>query len=100
MLPMRPSSSQSVSGRKRMPSLHPLLLMRHRKEAEQLAAMIAAAVDATPACADTMHGGRMKEPGSRTRPGSWLSWGGGRLSYGRYGLAGCGDRAHLLQQSH
>jgi CheY-like chemotaxis protein len=30
--------------------------MRHRKEAEQLAAMIAAAVDATPAYADTMHG--------------------------------------------
>jgi CheY-like chemotaxis protein len=30
--------------------------MRHRKEAEQLAAMIAAVVDLTPAYADTMHG--------------------------------------------
>jgi CheY-like chemotaxis protein len=39
-----------------MTSLHPLLVMRHRKEAEQLAAMIVAAVDATPAYADTMHG--------------------------------------------
>src|SRR5919198_3602170 len=36
-----------------MSPLHPLLLMRHRKEAEQLAAMIAPAVDATPAYADT-----------------------------------------------
>ena len=39
-----------------MTPLHPLLVMRHRKEAEQLAAMIAAAVNATPAYADTMHG--------------------------------------------
>ena len=39
-----------------MTPLHPLLVMRHRKEAEQLAAMIVAAVDATPAYADTMHG--------------------------------------------
>src|SRR5919197_6211709 len=39
-----------------MTPLHPLLVMRQRKEAEQLAAMIAAAVDATPAYADTMHG--------------------------------------------
>src|SRR5207248_3954981 len=42
--------------RRRMTPLHPLLVMRHRKEAEQLAAMIVAAVDATPAYADTMHG--------------------------------------------
>jgi DNA-binding NarL/FixJ family response regulator len=39
-----------------MTPLHPLLVMRHRKEAEQLAAMIAGAVHATPAYADTMHG--------------------------------------------
>jgi CheY-like chemotaxis protein len=39
-----------------MTPLHPLLVMRHRKEAEPLAAMIAAAVNATPAYADTMHG--------------------------------------------
>jgi CheY-like chemotaxis protein len=39
-----------------MTPLHPLLVMRHRKEAEQLAAMIAAAVDATPAYADTAQG--------------------------------------------
>ena len=39
-----------------MAPLHPLLVMRHRKEAEQLAAMIAAAVDATPAYADTAQG--------------------------------------------
>src|SRR5947209_2446047 len=42
--------------RRRMTPLHPLLVMRHRKEAEQLAAMIAATVNATPAYADTMHG--------------------------------------------
>src|SRR5437763_7212009 len=42
--------------RRRMTPLHPLLVMRHRKEAEQLAAMIAATGDATPAYADTMHG--------------------------------------------
>jgi CheY-like chemotaxis protein len=39
-----------------MTPLHPLLVMRHRKEAEQLAAMIAAVVSATPAYADTLHG--------------------------------------------
>src|SRR5437868_5098741 len=42
--------------RRRMTPLHPLLVMRHRKEAEPLAAMIAAAVNATPAYADTING--------------------------------------------
>lgn len=39
-----------------MSSLHPLLFMRHRKEADQLAAMIAAAVYAAPAYTDTLQG--------------------------------------------
>src|SRR2546423_11944024 len=42
--------------RRRMTPLHPLLVMRHRKEVEPLAAMIAAAVNATPAYADTING--------------------------------------------
>ena len=39
-----------------MTPLHPLLVMRQRKEAEQLAAMIAAAVDGTPAYTDSVQG--------------------------------------------
>ena len=39
-----------------MKSLHPLLFMRNRKEADQLAAMIAAAVYASPAYTDTLQG--------------------------------------------
>src|SRR5947209_18937475 len=43
---------------RRMTLVHPLLVMRHRKEADQLAAMIAAAgsVHAAPAYTDTMQG--------------------------------------------
>src|SRR5205085_7601763 len=41
---------------RRMTPLHSLLVMRHREEANQLAALIAAAVRVTPAYADTVQG--------------------------------------------
>src|ERR671930_1192116 len=49
--------SMPVKGR-RMTPVHPLLVMRHRKEADQLAAMIAAEVSvyAAPAYTDTVQG--------------------------------------------